>query len=112
PRRGLRRSQPQLTMMPTEETPRPERGSVLAPERTSPAASEVVHDAWASEVSVVMPCLNEAETLQVCIEKALRAFEELGVDGEVVVADNGSTDGSQEIAIAAGARVVPVPTPG
>ena len=99
-------------MMPTEETRGPERGSVLAPERTSPAAADAAQDAWACEVSVVMPCLNEAETLQVCIEKALKAFDELGVDGEVVIADNGSTDGSQEIAIAAGARVVPVPTPG
>ena len=64
------------------------------------------------EVSVVMPCLNEAETVEVCVRKALRAFEELGVDGEVVVADNGSTDGSQELATAAGARVVPVTEPG
>ncbi|PKK15516.1 MAG: glycosyltransferase family 2 protein [Thermomonospora sp. CIF 1] len=55
-----------------------------------------------------MPCLNEAETLETCIRKALGFFEEHGIDGEVVVADNGSTDGSQQIARAAGARVVPV----
>ncbi len=60
------------------------------------------------EVSVVMPCLNEAETVGVCIEKARRALAELGVAGEVVVADNGSTDGSQEIAERMGARVVRV----
>ncbi|ACY96562.1 MULTISPECIES: glycosyltransferase family 2 protein [Thermomonospora] len=60
------------------------------------------------ELSVVMPCLNEAETLETCIRKALGFFEEHGIDGEVVVADNGSTDGSQQIARAAGARVVPV----
>ncbi|HEV2705658.1 MAG TPA: glycosyltransferase family 2 protein [Pyrinomonadaceae bacterium] len=60
------------------------------------------------EVSVVMPCLNEAETVGVCIEKARRALAELGVVGEVVVADNGSTDGSQEIAQRMGARVVRV----
>ena len=44
------------------------------------------------EVTVVMPCLNEAETLAVCIDKARRSLEENGVHGEVVVADNGSTD--------------------
>jgi len=59
-------------------------------------------------LSIVMPCLNEAETLVNCIRKARRSFEELGVSGEVVIADNGSTDGSQEMAIAAGARVVDV----
>lgn len=57
-------------------------------------------------VSVVMPCLDEAEGVGVCVEKALRALDEMGVPGEVVVADNGSTDGSQEVATAAGARVV------
>lgn len=57
-------------------------------------------------VSVVMPCLNEAEGVGICVEKALRALDEMGVSGEVVVADNGSTDGSREIAAAAGARVV------
>jgi glycosyltransferase involved in cell wall biosynthesis len=60
------------------------------------------------EVSVVMPCLNEAETLARCIEKALGAFRADGIEGEVVIADNGSTDGSQEIATRLGARVVPV----
>ncbi len=60
------------------------------------------------EVSVVMPCLNEAETLETCIRKALGFFAQSGVDGEVIVADNGSTDGSQEIAKRAGARVVSV----
>lgn len=60
------------------------------------------------ELSVVMPCLNEAETLQVCIEKAQRAFREHHISGEVIVADNGSSDGSQEIAERLGARVVKV----
>jgi glycosyltransferase involved in cell wall biosynthesis len=60
------------------------------------------------EVSVVMPCLNEADTLAVCIEKAQRALREHGLRGEIIVADNGSTDGSQEIAQRMGARLVEV----
>src|SRR5579872_1718375 len=60
------------------------------------------------EVSAVIPCLNEANSLAICIGKALRAFESAGLAGEVVVADNGSTDGSREIARASGARVVEV----
>jgi glycosyltransferase involved in cell wall biosynthesis len=60
------------------------------------------------ELSVVMPCLNEADTLAVCIERAQRALAEAGIAGEIVVADNGSTDGSREIAERLGARVVTV----
>jgi glycosyltransferase involved in cell wall biosynthesis len=60
------------------------------------------------EVSVVMPCLNEAESVAACIEAALRGLDEAGASGEVIVADNGSTDDSQEIAASLGARVVPV----
>lgn len=60
------------------------------------------------ELSVVMPCLNEAETLGTCIAKARRAMTEAGIRGEIVVADNGSSDGSQAIAEREGARVVPV----
>ena len=60
------------------------------------------------ELSVVMPCLNEADTLEICITKALRVFDEHGISGEVVIADNGSDDGSQEIAERLGARVVHV----
>jgi glycosyltransferase involved in cell wall biosynthesis len=60
------------------------------------------------ELSVVMPCLNEADTLEACITKAQRAMREMGVRGEVVVADNGSDDGSIEIGARAGARVVNV----
>jgi glycosyltransferase involved in cell wall biosynthesis len=60
------------------------------------------------EVSVVMPCLNEADTIEACVEKAVRAMRENRIAGEVIVADNGSTDGSQAIAERAGAVVVPV----
>jgi glycosyltransferase involved in cell wall biosynthesis len=60
------------------------------------------------ELTVVMPCLNEAETVATCVTKAVRCLQENGLDGEVVVADNGSTDGSQQLAADAGARVVPV----
>ena len=58
------------------------------------------------ELSVVMPCLNERETVGVCVRKAVATLREAGITGEVIVADNGSTDGSVEIALAAGARVV------
>lgn len=60
------------------------------------------------ELTVVMPCLNEADTLATCIEKAQRAMREHNIQGEVVVADNGSTDRSREIATSLGARVVDV----
>jgi glycosyltransferase involved in cell wall biosynthesis len=55
-----------------------------------------------------MPCLNEAETVETCVRKARGWLDAAGVDGEVVIADNGSNDGSRELATAAGARVVPV----
>ena len=64
------------------------------------------------EVSVVIPCLNEARSIGICIDKALTAFRAAGVRGEVVVADNGSTDGSIEIAREHGARLVHVETRG
>jgi glycosyltransferase involved in cell wall biosynthesis len=64
------------------------------------------------ELTILMPCLNEAETLAACIADAKGFLERFGVTGEVVVADNGSTDGSQGIAEAAGARLVAVPTRG
>lgn len=69
-------------------------------------------DTFAYELSVVMPCLNEADTLEVCIEKALRAMKDADIHGEVVVADNGSTDGSIEIGERCGARIVHVEAKG
>jgi glycosyltransferase involved in cell wall biosynthesis len=64
------------------------------------------------ELSIVMPCLNEAETLARCITKAQDFLARSGVAGEVVIGDNGSTDGSQDIARGLGARVVDVPVRG
>ena len=58
------------------------------------------------ELTILMPCLNEAQTLGICIEKARAFLEQNKIDGEILIADNGSTDGSQEIARKAGARVV------
>jgi glycosyltransferase involved in cell wall biosynthesis len=60
------------------------------------------------ELTILMPCLNEAETIAVCVEKALAFLAARGVSGEVLVADNGSTDGSRKIAADLGARVVAV----
>lgn len=64
------------------------------------------------ELSIVMPCLNEAETLAVCINKAQSFFERENINGEVIIADNGSTDGSQKIATDLNATVVNVPQKG
>lgn len=66
----------------------------------------------ALELSIVMPCLNEAETLESCIRKAQLFLHRENIKGEIIVADNGSNDGSQLIARRLGARVVPVGTPG
>src|SRR4028119_2047628 len=63
---------------------------------------------YTRELAILMPCLNEAETLEICIEKAQKSLRELDIVGEVIIADNGSTDGSQDIATRMGARVVPV----
>jgi hypothetical protein len=60
------------------------------------------------EVTVLMPCLNEAETIQVCVKKAVTYLESRHIKGEVLIADNGSSDGSQALAQECGARVVPI----
>src|SRR5947209_12097186 len=73
-------------------------------ERPHPAASEES----SCLVSIVMPCLNEAESLAPCVSAAKAAIAELGIEGEVLVADNGSSDGSQQLAESLGARVVDV----
>ncbi len=81
---------------------RSDPGSTQGGDATPPDLSGAV------AVSVVIPCLNEAETLASCVRKARRALDENGIRGEVVVADNGSTDGSRQIAAELGARVVSV----
>lgn len=65
-----------------------------------------------TELTILMPCLNEAETLEICIRKAKGYLARSGVEGEVLIADNGSDDGSQQIARSLGARVVDVPQKG
>ena len=79
---------------------------------TETLAAELECDGTRTELSILMPCLNEAETLATCIRKAQQALEDLGVAGEIIVADNGSTDGSPEIAANLGARVIHVPEKG
>lgn len=75
-----------------------------SPERADIPRSEAA--ARREEISVVIPCLNEAKSIGLCVDKAVRALQAAGLSGEVVVADNGSTDGSIKIAEAHGARVV------
>lgn len=77
-----------------------------------PCDGPIMQDTSACELTVVMPCLNEARTLPVCIRKARAFFDRVGIAGEVVVADNGSTDESVRIALESGARVVRVPHKG
>jgi Glycosyl transferase family 2 len=74
----------------------------------SPASPQQGEGSDEIEISVVMPCLNEARTVGVCIAKARESLRSLGVAGEIIIADNGSTDGSQALATEEGARVVPV----
>src|SRR4051812_16818694 len=64
------------------------------------------------ELTILMPCLNEVETLETCVIQARAFLDGAGIAGEVLIADNGSTDGSQELAERAGARVVHVPARG
>lgn len=79
--------------------------------RTTEIASAAPPDAEPAaniELTILMPCLNEAETIAVCVQKALDYLARSNVTGEVLIADNGSTDGSQDIARSLGARVAPV----
>jgi len=87
----------------------PSMCTTLASERSQ---SDRMDTSLPVEVSVVIPCLNEANSLAFCVDKAVKAFRASGLSGEVVVADNGSTDGSIQIAEEHGARVVQVPERG
>jgi hypothetical protein len=84
--------------------------SLQQPEQNIQLSGKFVDEspAHSVEVSVVIPCLNEANSLAICITKALESFRAAGLRGEVIIADNGSTDGSVEIAKQNGARVVHV----
>src|SRR5690242_676083 len=64
------------------------------------------------ELTILLPCLNEGETLEICIRKAQLFLQRNNIRGEVLVSDNGSDDGSQEIALKCGARLVDVPVRG
>ena len=90
--------------METKRTP------ALQPQMTTQLVTSVA--GRPVDVSVVIPCLNEANSIGICVEKAQKAFKDAGLRGEVVVADNGSTDGSIEIAETHGARVVHATTRG
>jgi glycosyltransferase involved in cell wall biosynthesis len=87
-----------------------EKASDLQAEITTPLIARL--DDGPMDVSVVIPCLNEANSIAFCVEKAIGAFRVAGLRGEVVVADNGSTDGSIEISEKLGARVIRVPQRG
>src|ERR1700712_1525138 len=80
--------------------------------KRAPSVAGLRPAAQALELTILMPCLNEAETIEVCVTKAMGYLARSGVAGEVLIADNGSTDGSQALAEALGARVVPVPEKG
>ncbi len=96
-----------LAIVPVFRRPAPlDRTPVGTSQNRADAAASISSDR--PEVSVVIPCLNEANSLALCIDKALNSFHTAGIRGEVVVADNGSTDGSIELAEKHGARVVQV----
>jgi len=80
----------------------------MVTETQSLPAEQIQVDENGTELSILMPCLNEAETLATCVIKAQKALDDLNISGEIVIADNGSTDGSPEIATTLGARVVHV----
>jgi glycosyltransferase involved in cell wall biosynthesis len=80
--------------------------------RDNPTAAQSSSQDGEFELTVVMPCLNEADTLETCIQKAQKAITENNIRAEIVIADNGSTDGSVEIAERCGARVVHIESKG
>jgi glycosyltransferase involved in cell wall biosynthesis len=91
------------TYMPAGEAVQEENADVLRVPEAAPRAEAIVPDL---DVSVVIPCLNEEASIQECVREGLEAIRTSGLSGEVLVVDNGSTDGSPGMAEAAGARVV------
>ena len=83
-------------------------GSESVVTMSSSAAAEATAGAQPLELTILMPCLDEAETVATCVHKARAFLSRARVSGEVLVADNGSTDGSVEFARKAGARVVQI----
>src|ERR1700722_17396265 len=81
-------------------------------QKSRPPASEAVEEQRSTLVSVVIPCLNEAENIEECVRTAREVLEGTGIDGEVLVVDNASEDDSAALATAAGARVVSEPRRG
>ena len=117
--RSLRREAVEGEDSPSAYSRPQSRPIVIGAENPAPAARYILATDHAAakrttlpdsdvEISIIMPCLNEAETVGVCVEKALGFLAASGITGEVIIADNGSTDGSQQIAERLGARVVPV----
>jgi len=95
------------------ESPRqtnPSRGKEGWPDE--PGLGNIKGVNYSVDLTILMPCLNEAETIARCIAKAKVGLQRAGVTGEILIADNGSTDGSQEIATQLGARVVPIAAKG
>lgn len=80
---------------------------MIGTESEARVAAEPTDDGDRVEVSIVLPCLNEANSVGICVDKALEALRSAGLRGEVIVADNGSTDGSVELSRSHGARVIP-----
>ena len=100
-----RSGEPSRTDVGFAEVERDLATSSLSSERPCPHSSV---DANLAKISIVMSCLNEILTIRDCVEEAITAMKNAGICGEVVIADNGSTDGSQELAALLGARVVDV----
>ncbi len=93
-------------------TSRPSTDRLTGPDVVADRREERRSDGAELELSIVMPCLNEVETVGLCVGKAMRFLHENAIAGEVIVADNGSTDGSQNLAEQLGARIVNVPEKG
>lgn len=108
----MRKNRVGLDRNPASVSPFESTQATLAPFQTFPAPvtpqDSQRDDVVAVEMSIVMPCLDERETVGSCVRKAQDAIASHGIKGEVIVADNGSTDGSVEIARAAGARVLSI----